>query len=155
MKQVSLKALAVVLFCLPICANQSVKAAESDQKLLEAVGGLSAAYVYQTYLNIGMIGDGVANKTMEAASGKQILGSVVNLVEVIDKQLGALQDGDKLSDDDKRGIAEFRSIISLLRIEGKELQAMMDTGDKSHAAKFDEARKAAWEKIKALMGLKD
>ena len=121
MKLMSLKVVAVMLLCLPFCGSQTVNAAEGDQKLLEAVGGLSAAYVYQTYLNIGMIGDGVANKTMEAASGKQILGSVVNLVEVIDKQLGALQDGDKLSDDDKRGIAEFRSIIALLRIEGKEL----------------------------------
>jgi hypothetical protein len=146
------KCLLALLVCLPLCGLSSTRAAD-DEKSMEAIGGLSAGYIYETYLCIGMIGDNVANKTMEAAAGKALLASVVGMIDPIDKQLGVV--GDNASGaENKAGIKEMRSIIALLRTEGKELQGILD-GDATHAAKFDAARKQAWEKIKALLGIKD
>ena len=133
---------------------QKAQAAE-DPALVEALGGLSAAYVYQAYLNIGMIGDSVANKSMEPDTGKQLLGAVLGMMDNINTQLTAVAKSDKLTADDQKTMQEFLAIVSLLKTQGKELNLMWETKDEAHAKKYESARTLAWDKIKTILGIKD
>ncbi len=149
------KGVLALALCIPLFSGvQQVRAAE-DTAVVEAIGGLSAAYVYQTYLNIGMIGDSVANKSMEPDTAKQLLGSVLGLADTITKQLTAVAKSDKLSADDQKTMQEFLTIISLLKTQGSELQQIWSTKDEAHAKKYESARTLAWDKIKTLLGIKE
>jgi hypothetical protein len=155
MNRFAAKAVLAIAICLPLTAGVQRAQAAEDTSLVEALGGLSAAYVYQTYLNIGMIGDSVAGKSMEPATGKELLGSVLRMADTINTQLTAVAKNDKLSADDQKTMQEFLAIITLLKTQGKELELMWSTKDEAHAKKYESARTLAWDKIKTTLGIKD
>ena len=143
-----------VLCCLPIFAGSLNSVYAGDEATMEAVGGLTGAYVYQLYLNIGLVGDGVAKKCMEPEAGKQILGSVLRVADVIDSQIDKMTKSN-IADDDKKQLGEFRSVIALLKTQGSELEKFWETKEEEHGKKYETARTSAWEKIKTLLGIKD
>jgi hypothetical protein len=137
-------------------AAQDKKEAPTDkeacEQLLETVGVLSAAQLYQTYLNIGFIADGKAEGTYEEKDAKQILGSVLGLLDTLDKQLEKLGKLD-LNKQDREGVAEIRRLSAQLREQSKELQAFWTTGNKARGAGYEKVRKESWEGISKLLGL--
>src|SRR5437016_2780298 len=60
---------------------------EAQRLLLETVGTLAGAHLYQSYLNIGFIADGKTEGTYQEKDIQQILGSVTALMESLDKKL--------------------------------------------------------------------
>ena len=130
------------------------KEAVSDKEtlLLETLGALAGAQLYQSYLNIGFIADGRAEGTYEEKDIQQILSSVLTLMEALDKKLDQVGKLD-LSKDDREGIAEIRKLSGLLRLQADELQAFWKTGDKARADKYEKTRKEAWAGISKLLGL--
>jgi len=129
------------------------KDAVSDREvLLETLGALAGAQLYQSYLNIGFIADGKAEGTYEEKDIQQILSSVLTLMEALDKKLDQVGKLD-LSKDDREGIAEIRKLSGLLRLQADELQAFWKTGDKARADKYEKTRQQAWEGISKLLGL--
>jgi|GEM_PF-841869 len=151
------KTLLALFLCFSLgSAGMQAKAAEGpDEHVLGAIGGLTAAYVYQAYLNIGMIGDSVANKSMEPATGKELLRSVLAVMDTVDDQLAAVSKNTPLSAEDKKGLGDLQKIIPLLKIQGEELELIWSTKEASHAKKYEAARTLAWDKIKTTLGIKD
>lgn len=128
-----------------------VKAGEAGVqsiRLLEALGGLTAVNLYQTYLSIGLLADGAESDVYSTPEAKQLMTTLMSFVETMDRQLARVGEQD-LKPEDKKLLDRARQIAALYRVQAKELIAYWDTGDKEHTARFHKAREDAW------LGLKD
>jgi hypothetical protein len=135
---------------------QDKKEAPSDKEardqLLETVGVLAASQLYQGYLNIGFVADGKAEGTYEEKDAKQILGSVLSLLDTLDRQLEKVGKLD-LDRADREGVEQIRKLSGQLHDQGKELQAFWTTGNKERGAAYEKIRKESWDGISKLLGL--
>ncbi|MBY0527615.1 MAG: hypothetical protein K2R98_29730 [Gemmataceae bacterium] len=129
-------------------------------RAMDAVGGLMSAHLYQTYLNIGFLGDGVGNDIYDEADARKWLKAIRDLIETVDAQLKRLADAGLEGDDLKR-IENTRQLNALLRVQARELLAYWDVPEKDkekqkeQEAKYHKARDDAWKGIKELLEIKD
>lgn len=127
---------------------------------LEALGGLTAAHLYQSYLNIGMLADAAENEVYGADDAKKLLTTILAWMDNVDQQLVRLAETN-LEPDDKKRVTQVRQLTTLLRTQAKELRAYWDVpesdadGKKDHEMKFHKAREDAWSGIRELLGIKD
>jgi hypothetical protein len=120
--------------------------------LLEAVGALAAGQLYQAYLNIGFIADGKAEGTYEDGEARQLLGSVLGLLDALDRQMTKVGKLD-LEKADREALEEISRLSALLHRQGEELQAFWKTGDKERGARYERTRQQAWAGIRDLLHL--
>src|SRR5438876_208245 len=93
----------------PKPAAAPAKAAEERGRLLEALGTLTAAHYFQTYLNIGFIADGKTRGTYTDRDARKVLDSVLSLVNSTERKLEALTQID-LSRDDRARLEELQAV---------------------------------------------
>lgn len=125
---------------------------DAQSVLTETVGLIGGLQLYQTYLNIGFLADGMAEGLYQPAEVFQLLGSVVLPLDRVEKQfdkLGKL----RLSKEDAAALARMKKVLGLLRQQGKELQAFWETGKAENGKKYEAARQAAWKEISGLLDL--
>jgi hypothetical protein len=122
-----------------------------NERLMEALGGLTAGQVYQAYLNIGLLADAWEKDVYPEEDAYKMLATVARLIEAVDGQLAGLADGE-MKPDDRKALARSRELLALLRTQAKELESYWKTGEKEHADKFHKARETAWSGIKELLG---
>ncbi len=125
-----------------------------DERVLSALGGLSAAHLYQTYLNIGMLADSVENEVYSPEEGLKLLDTVSAMIATVDAQMARLS-STNIKAEDKQALEQTRQLVALLRVQTTELRAYWQTGEKSHATKFQQTRETAWTGIKDLLGIKE
>jgi hypothetical protein len=148
------------LLLTPACAGAQEKALKSEPPvaddaqsvLAESVGLITGLQLYQTYLNIGLLADGMSEGIYEPKEVFQLLGSVVHPLDRVEKQLDKIAKL-KLPKDDIAALARMKKILGLLRQEGKELHAFWETGKPENGKKYEEIRQAAWKEIDALLEL--
>jgi hypothetical protein len=125
---------------------------ESSAVLLQSVGALAATHLYQTYLNIGFIADAKADNNYDEKQAKELLASVLKMMDVVDKQLDKVEKLE-LAKEDRQALELLRKVQKKLKDQTDELQAFWKTGDKEHGEKYESIRKEAWESIRKLVGL--
>lgn len=119
---------------------------------LEAMGGLSAANLYQSYLAIGLLADGVEHKaftTEGAANTLKIVGSCIALVDAKLAKLEKL----KLEPDDVASLQQIKTITALMRIQTQALETYWATGKAEHGEAYQRARKATWTGLSKVLGV--
>jgi hypothetical protein len=137
----------------PVAVSPAVVPTKTaNDRLLEALGCQSAAHLYQSYLNIGLIADAVEFKTCTAREGSNMLSIVAGLMDVVDRQLDGLSDMD-LRAEDREGMQRIRAISSLMRVQLASLQAYWLSGDSQHADRYQKTREQAWSELKQVLGL--
>lgn len=125
---------------------------DPQAQLTEAVGLLSGLYLYQTYLNIGLLADGKAERIYDEKAARSVLESVLGPLETVDKQLDKLTKQLRVQGD-KDGCEKLRGIVTLLRRQGSDLKAFWDSGRPEDGAKYEASRQESWKQIGALLGL--
>src|SRR5438128_871744 len=80
-------ALVVIQPRLPGQEKKPGPAEEEKAVLLQTVGLLSSAQVYQAYLNVGFVADGRATGTYDDKTSQEIIDSVLKLLTAAGKQL--------------------------------------------------------------------
>ena len=125
---------------------------QERRQLLEAVGALTTAHCYQTYLNIGLLADGKTKGTYTEKDASKVLDSVLSLLNSVDRNLATVGKID-LDKQDRESLEQMRDLSALLRLQGKELQTYWDSGKDEDAAKYDNTRKDSWAAISKLTGL--
>src|SRR5262245_49106292 len=63
------------------------EASKSADRLVEALGGLTAAHLYQAHLNIGLLADSVESRVYTLAEAKKLLETLTSLLDTVDRQL--------------------------------------------------------------------
>jgi len=71
-------------------AVKSSPTADTNHQLFETIGTVTAAHYYQTYLNVGFIADGKAKQTYADKDARELLASVLSLLNSVDRQLESL-----------------------------------------------------------------
>jgi hypothetical protein len=134
--------------------KKAVAPAKSERlQFLETVGALAAGQLYQSYLTIGLLADGVAGGAYEEKNARPILQTAIGLLELQDKHLARINKLD-LTKTDREALAKLRKLGVLLRRQADELDAYWKTDDKDHAAKYEKTRQEAWSGLSSLLGLK-
>jgi hypothetical protein len=127
-------------------------AADAKDRSLESLGSLTAAHLYQCFLNIGLLADARESDVYTEAESEKLLASVTRMLDSVDRRLGQLLN-DGLKDEDKEAVENARQLGELLLAQARELRAYWQTGDKEHADKFQKARQKSWTGIQAVLGI--
>ena len=80
---------------------------------LESLGSLTAAHLYQCFLNIGLLADARESDVYTAAESEKLLDSVTRMLDSVDRRLGQLL-SDGLKDEDKEAVENARQLGELL-----------------------------------------
>lgn len=128
------------------------KTADPQATLNETVGLLSGLYVYQSYLNIGLLADGKAANTYDERAARQVLASVVTPFDSVDKQLEKIGNTARTTGD-REAAGRVRAAVALLKRLGAELTAFWDSQRPEDGARYEATRQEAWKQISALLGL--
>ncbi len=124
----------------------------AQEKFLKALGTMSGAHVYQTYLNIGLLADGVESEAYTKAEAEQMLTTVGGMIEMVDRELDRLAELD-LSEAEKAGIEVIQNLTGLLRRQGNALRAYWTTGEREQITRYQRAREDTWKELSELLGL--
>jgi hypothetical protein len=141
----------------PVKVSAPAKKAEAStlkDRYLEALGGLSASHLYQTYLNIGLLADSVEKEAYTQEEADKMLASVTDLMKLVDVQLAKVRQSD-LTSDDQISLERIKAVMGLLRLQSETLQNYWDSGDENDAKQYHLAREAAWKGLSKVLGLED
>jgi hypothetical protein len=136
-------------------AKSSAKATDAPalkDRYLEALGGLSASHLYQTYLNIGLLADGVEKDVYTQEEADKMLASVMDLMKLVDVQLAKVRKAD-LTADDQVSFDRIKAVMGLLRLQSETLKNYWASGDTNDATQYHLAREAAWKGLSKVLGL--
>jgi hypothetical protein len=122
--------------------------------LVTAVGGLTAAHLYQTYLNLGLLADAVENEVYTPDQGKKLLDEINGLMDTAERQLSQVPPA-ALKPEERKALERVRAVHAQLRAQSKELRAYWDSEDETHAKQFQKSREEAWAGIKDLLRITD
>jgi len=129
-------------------------------RLLDSLGTLTGAHLYQSYLNIGLLADAAENGVYTDEEAQRLLEKITEFLDTVDQQLARLADAG-LEAEDKDHIQRCRQVAERLRTQARALRAYWDTPEKDAAArkeqeaKYHKARDEAWAGVKGLLGLKE
>ncbi|MFN0018691.1 MAG: hypothetical protein ACKVP0_10560 [Pirellulaceae bacterium] len=126
---------------------------KTDDRLV-CIGALAGAHIYTTYGYVGTVADAYAHDIYKAEKVQDLMKEVIGLADVSMKQLKAVRNGN-LVEADKKVIDDVSEVYGLLQKEAKALSDYCKSKNKDDLAKFEEARTAAWPKIKTVLGIKD
>jgi hypothetical protein len=142
---------AVLATCSTARAQEPAEA-ELDDRLV-CIGALAASHVYTTYGYVGGVADGYASETYDGEKVRDLMREVVNLGDTNVRLLKKVREGN-IVEGDKRVVDEIIAVYGLLKQEAESLAAYAQSDDQADLDAFEAARKAAWPKIKALLGIK-
>jgi hypothetical protein len=125
---------------------------DSQATLNETVGLLSGLYLYQTYLNIGLLADGKAERLYDEKAARGVLATVVGPLDTVDRQLAKVAAAAQ-TDLDRQAADRLRGIVGLLRRQGQELVAFWNSNQPTDGARYEATRQEAWRQITALLAL--
>jgi hypothetical protein len=118
----------------------------------EAIGGLAASHLYQTYLNVGLLADSVEGDVYEKEEARKLLDTIAGLTSAVEQQLDRVG-RQTLKEDEKQALEQARQITANLRTQMRELRTYWEKDDKEHISRFHQARDESWKGIKALLNI--
>ena len=119
---------------------------------LEALGGLSAANLYQSYLTVGLLADGMQNNAFTVDGATNTLKIVTSCIALVDTKLARL-DRLNLEPDDLASLRQIKAVTALMRIQTQALEMYWSTGKADHAEAYQRARKATWTGLSKILGV--
>ncbi|MCW8132539.1 MAG: hypothetical protein KIS92_19480 [Planctomycetota bacterium] len=145
----------VAVFALLICLSGAKHAAaeEKDDPKTTALGGLSASFLLQTHINIGLLADLSVKKDVKKEDLAATLKMVEGLLSETEKQLDAVLHSD-IADEDKTTLKQIKSCYALLDEQISALHAYWKEPSEEGAKTFEATRGAAWKKISETLGIK-
>jgi hypothetical protein len=136
----------------PAPAPKAADGKAAKERFLKALGSLSAAHVYQSYLNVGLLADGVESGAYTKAEAEQMLTTVGNMIDMVDRQLDKIADAG-LDADDRQGVKRIQDLTVLLRRQASALRAYWATGEAEQVTRYQQAREAAWTNLSETLGI--
>ena len=125
------------------------KPGRPSEPVLPLVGSLMTAHLYQTYLNIGLIGDSVAREVIKVEDGNKMLDTLMRVTDTIERHMAQLPESE-LQEEEQKRLARVRRVLSLHRSQVKELKAYWETGEDEYVQRFQKIRKDVQKELDAL-----
>jgi hypothetical protein len=122
------------------------------ERLLESVGSVSSIYLYQTYLNIGLLADAVRSDTYAKKDAGEVLSTLLTLLRTVDAQMQKLENAG-LDEDELSAVNQVRKISRLLQNQADHLQRHWKTGEASSLTEYQQVRRHSWIELRLILGL--
>lgn len=124
-----------------------------EEKLFYGMGHFGATFLYQTYLNIGMISDIWTNNIYTPEDAKSLLTTNLSFLNTSKKILQELNEF-AITNEDRGTFMEMVTIIDDLASEADNMLKYMADRNKQDLDQYEVYRKQAWAKISKLMDIK-
>ncbi len=129
---------------------------ERERKLLESLGGFSAALLYNTYGLIGSISDGFTHDAYDALTVSDLMVAQRKVAGNLVKMLEEMMDGGFLKDKKDTGFAtEEINILKGLQKQAQLLEDYTDNKNRKTQDAYEAQRKKNWSAISKLMGIEE
>lgn len=143
---------AAPLFAPSSSADDAAPAANVDHELY-AIGGLSAADLWTTYVLIGAMGDSFAKKSHTAEQVQKLMAPRSNFNQKAAESLGNIMEQPELPLSEKAHLAAVNEAYAALTTYANSLVAFTKEPSKENVNAFQKNRKAAWAKIAVVLGI--
>jgi hypothetical protein len=124
-----------------------------EEKLFYSLGHFGAAFLYQTYLNIGMVSDIWTHNIYTPEDAKSLLDTNLSFLETSKKNLQELTEF-SITNEDRDTFLEMISIIDDLTAEADSMLKYMAGRAQGDLDRYELHRKQGWAKITKLMDIK-
>jgi hypothetical protein len=136
-----------------LCILSMPAVAQNEE--LTTIGAIGASNMYVTYIAVGSVADGHAQKVYDDDTTSNLLQSLAQLAQSSQESLGNLKKAGRLEKEDFEFISEMITTLELLSGQARSYIQYIKTGNKSHAQQYNEFRKKAWSKIVVLLGIEE
>lgn len=135
----------------PVCgADDDEEDDEADIVSMNTIGAVSAAYLYQAHLTIGLLADAQAKGLYPKEKCSQLQEVNIQLLDITQKQFSDLVKKGDLDPADAKVVKEFGKLSGLLRKEAAAVDAYWKSGSDEDLQKYTQAREAAKKHIGKL-----
>lgn len=135
-------------------AVNSTQAADEEGVVDESLGAVLAAYLYQSNMTIGILGDAVVKEVYDVKTGGQILDLTLNFLKAVEEALDKIIEKEALEAEDLTFVKNASAICDLLKEQGEALRSFWKTEKPEFAKKFSDIRNGCSKKIDKLLGIK-
>jgi hypothetical protein len=132
-----------------------LRAAGDDTVLLNTLGYTTGQSVLLTHMAVGTLADAFAGKAYKADQATTFITTYINVTKGMKDQMKKLVDANTLAKNDSQFVQSTIDVLDLVLKEAKDLEAYIESGDKSDAEAYDGSRKKALKAIKTLLSIKD
>jgi len=146
------KAVLVVLV-LVLAVSLFSYSSKLEEKLFYGMGNFGAAFLYQSYMNIGMISDTWTHNIYSPEDAKSFLNANLSFLKTSKKILQELTDF-SISNENRATLLEMISIFDDLQGEADSMLSYMGNRNQKDIDQYEKYRKLAWAKISKLMDIK-
>jgi hypothetical protein len=148
----------IIAFCLILSGITifSQTCEQRESKLLESLGGFSAAALYNTFAALGGIADGYGNTGYDSVTVFNLVGEQKRLIENLVKLLDELKSGNYLKDTaDTNFVSSISDTFNGLKKQAELLLDYIKTKKRTILDSYDDQRSKNWKEISKIMGIED
>ena len=124
-----------------------------EEKLFYGMGHFGATFLYQSYLNIGMVSDAWTHNIYTPDDSKTFLNGNLSFLATSKKLLQELSEF-SISKEDRATFLEMIAIIDNLKGEAENMLKYIAGRDQKDLDRYDGFRTKAWAQISKLMDIK-
>jgi len=124
-----------------------------EEKLFYCMGHFGATFLYQSYLNIGMISDTWTHNVYSPEDSKSFLSTTLSFLETSQKLVKELTDF-SIANEDRKTFLEMLAIIANLKGEAEYMLKYMADRKQEDLNQYEKFRTQAWAQISKLMDIK-
>ena len=129
---------------------------QRETQLAQAIAGLSAGLLYNTYGVIGSIADAYVKDTYKKETVDDLMNAQKNLADNLVKMMqGLVKDSILNNQADRNYLISAISILNGLKKQAQLLQEFAQTNNQQKQEGYDDQRKKNWSAISKLMGIKE
>jgi len=147
------KRAALTVLLLVLAVSLFPYSSKLEEKLFYSLGHFGATFLYQTYLNIGMISDIWTHNIYSPEDAKSLLGTNLSLLETSKKNLRELCEF-SITNEDRGTFMDMIVIIEELTGEADSMLKYISSRSQADIDQYETHRKQAWAKITKLMDIK-
>ena len=149
---------ATVLIACGARTDRSAATAEDESQTRErtayrqAVGGLGAGYLYQTYLVIGTAADLLGREALETPEAVALMETTEGMSRNVDEILIGVRKL-PIGPADANTVNSMLHVNQLLMQQAESLRAFAESRTKENAMRFEARRKATWGQLSRLLNV--
>lgn len=149
-----MKKKAILMVCLLVFSFSLFSySSKLEEKLFYGLGHFGATFLYQSYMNIGMVSDIWTKNIYSPDDAKSILNANLSFLETSQNLLKELTDF-AIDNEDRGTFLEMIAIIDNLKNEAEYLLKYMGNRNQDDLNEYEKFRTQSWAQISKLMDIK-
>lgn len=127
---------------------------QRENKLLESLGTLASAYIYNTYITIGSMHDGLAGKIYSDSLTISVLEEQQSMLDVVIKSFNTLLKEKALKDvNDVNYVNSLLPLLSGLKGQAQADIDYLNTKNAGKSAEYSRLRMSNWKAICVMLNI--